>query len=115
MRVVHAESASDLEQTTLAEAASADIVVMAAAVADYRPVAPTDGKRTKSGERWTVELEPTTDILARLGEARRPGRMVVGFAAEHGPGGVGPSPRQARPQGRGHDRDERCQPQRHRL
>ncbi len=88
MRVVHAESASDLEQITLAEAASADIVVMAAAVADYRPVAPTDGKRTKSGERWTVELEPTTDILARLGEARRPGRMLVGFAAEHGPGGV---------------------------
>ncbi len=88
IRVLHAESASELEQITLAEAASADIVVMAAAVADYRPVAPAEGKRTKSGERWTVELEPTTDILARLGEARRPGRMVVGFAAEHGPGGV---------------------------
>ena len=44
MRVLHAESAAELEQTTLAEAASADIVVMAAAVADYRLVAPADGK-----------------------------------------------------------------------
>ncbi len=88
MRLLHAESAAELEQTTLAEAASADIVVMAAAVADYRLVAPADGKRTKDGERWTVELEPTTDILARLGEARRPGQLVIGFAAEHGPGGA---------------------------
>ena len=88
MTVLHAESAADLEQLTLAEARESDVIVMAAAVADYRPVAPEQGKRSKSGERWTIELEPTSDILARLGEHRTPGQLIVGFAAEHGPGGV---------------------------
>ncbi len=86
MRVLHAESAQDLERVTLAEAANADIVVMSAAVADYRPVSADSGKRTKSGDRWLVELEPTTDILARLGELRGPGQLLIGFAAEHGDG-----------------------------
>ena len=88
MTVLHAESAADLEQVALEAATDADIVMMAAAVADYRPVAPEPGKRTKSGDRWTIELEPTTDILARLGERRTSGQLVVGFAAEHGPGGA---------------------------
>jgi phosphopantothenoylcysteine decarboxylase / phosphopantothenate---cysteine ligase len=88
MTVLHAESAADLEQVTLDAATDADIVIMAAAVADYRPVAAEPGKRTKSGDRWTIELEPTTDILARLGERRSSGQLVVGFAAEHGPGGA---------------------------
>ena len=88
MRVLYAETAAELERATLAEAAGADVVVMAAAVADYRPVLAEPGKRTKSGESWTVELEPTTDILGRLGELRSPGQLVIGFAAEHGPGGV---------------------------
>jgi phosphopantothenoylcysteine decarboxylase/phosphopantothenate--cysteine ligase len=88
MRVLHAESAADLEAATLAESAGADIVVMAAAVADYRPASAEPGKRTKDGAGWTLELEPTTDILARLGAQRAPGQTLVGFAAEHGEGGL---------------------------
>ncbi len=59
----------------------ADVVVMAAAVADYRPVAPAAGKIKKSGEVRTVTLEPTADILAELGGSGEVGTLV-GFAAE---------------------------------
>jgi phosphopantothenoylcysteine decarboxylase/phosphopantothenate--cysteine ligase len=55
---------------------------MAAAVADYRPGSPHEGKRAKDGSTWTVELEPTTDVLAALGAARSPGQVLVGFAAD---------------------------------
>ena len=88
MRVLHAESAAALEQATLAEGAAADVVVMAAAVSDYRPGDAYTGKRPKSGEPWHVTLEPTTDILKELGSRRTTGQVLVGFAAEHGPGGV---------------------------
>jgi phosphopantothenoylcysteine decarboxylase / phosphopantothenate---cysteine ligase len=88
MRVLHAVTAAELEAVTVAEAAEADVIVMAAAVADYRPAAPESGKRPKSGEPWHMELVPTTDILRRLGELRRPGQVLVGFAAEFGDGAV---------------------------
>ena len=88
MRVLHAVTAGELEAVTVAEAAEADVIVMAAAVADYRPAAPEAGKRPKSGEPWHMELIPTTDILRRLGELRRPGQVLVGFAAEFGDGAV---------------------------
>lgn len=88
MRVLQAESAATLEQATLEAAESADIVVMAAAVSDYRPADAYTGKRPKSGEPWHVTLEPTTDILKELGSRRTTGQVLVGFAAEHGPGGV---------------------------
>ena len=61
---------------------------MAAAVADYRPAAPLEGKRAKSPEGWTVELEPTVDVLARLGAAERNGQVLVGFGAEAGETGL---------------------------
>jgi phosphopantothenoylcysteine decarboxylase/phosphopantothenate--cysteine ligase len=61
---------------------------MAAAVSDYRPADAYTGKRPKSGEPWHVTLEPTTDILKELGSRRTAGQVLVGFAAEHGPGGV---------------------------
>jgi phosphopantothenoylcysteine decarboxylase/phosphopantothenate--cysteine ligase len=86
--VIDAESAAELERVTLAEAAKADVVVMAAAVSDYRPATAAAGKRAKSGDPWHVTLEPTPDILALLGASRRPGQVLVGFAAEHGDGGV---------------------------
>ncbi len=58
---------------------------MAAAVADFRPVAPSEGKIKKSGRaRLRLELEPTTDVLATLARARGEGQTLVGFAAEHG-------------------------------
>ena len=88
MRVVHVETAAELERATLAAAGGADVVVMAAAVSDYRPADAEAGKRTKSGDVWHVTLEPTTDILAGLGAARRPGQVLIGFAAEHGEGGA---------------------------
>lgn len=80
--VVETPSASDLEREALQRGALADVVVMAAAVADYRPAEALATKRPKDAAAWTVELEPTTDILHALGAARRPGQVLVGFAAE---------------------------------
>jgi phosphopantothenoylcysteine decarboxylase/phosphopantothenate--cysteine ligase len=88
MRILRAESAAELERSTLEAAAAADVIVMAAAVSDYRPADTHAGKRPKSGEPWHVTLEPTTDILKELGSRRTAGQVLVGFAAEHGPGGV---------------------------
>jgi phosphopantothenoylcysteine decarboxylase / phosphopantothenate---cysteine ligase len=61
---------------------------MAAAVADYRPSAPRQDKRPKDGAPWTVDLEPTADVLHELGAARRPGQVLVGFAADGAPAGL---------------------------
>jgi phosphopantothenoylcysteine decarboxylase/phosphopantothenate--cysteine ligase len=79
--VVETPTAADLEREALARA-DADVIVMAAAVADYRSVAPLEDKRPKDGAGWTLELEPTSDVLAALGAARRPGQVLVGFAAD---------------------------------
>jgi phosphopantothenoylcysteine decarboxylase/phosphopantothenate--cysteine ligase len=70
-----------MEREALARA-DADVIVMAAAVADYRPAAPEAAKRSKDDAPWTVVLEPTTDVLAGLGAGRRPGQVLVGFAAD---------------------------------
>ena len=72
---------------TLARA-DADLVLMAAAVADYRPAEAREDKRAKDGEPWLVALEPTQDVLAELGRLRRNGQVLVGFAAEHGAEGL---------------------------
>jgi phosphopantothenoylcysteine decarboxylase / phosphopantothenate---cysteine ligase len=88
MRTLQAETAEQLRAATLAEAEAADMIVMAAAVADYRPATPVSGKRGKSDAAWTIELEPTADILAELGRSRRPDQLLIGFAAEHGEGAV---------------------------
>lgn len=79
--VVDTPTAEDLEREALARA-DADVIVMAAAVADYRPPTPLGTKRPKDGEPWTVELAPTNDVLGALGAARRPGQVLVGFAAD---------------------------------
>jgi phosphopantothenoylcysteine decarboxylase/phosphopantothenate--cysteine ligase len=79
--VVETPTAGDLEREALARA-DADVIVMAAAVADYRLSSPSATKRPKDGAPWTVELAPTTDVLAALGAARRPGQVLVGFAAD---------------------------------
>ena len=85
--VVETPSAADLEREALSRA-DADVVVMAAAVADYRAAAPSDAKRVKDGTSWVVELEPTADVLAAIGGARRAGQVIVGFAADEGDGGL---------------------------
>jgi phosphopantothenoylcysteine decarboxylase/phosphopantothenate--cysteine ligase len=86
--LVETPTAADLEREALARAAQADVVVMAAAVADYRPATALARKRPKDTTAWTVELEPTTDVLARLGAQRRDGQLLVGFAADEGEPGL---------------------------
>jgi phosphopantothenoylcysteine decarboxylase/phosphopantothenate--cysteine ligase len=88
VRTIRVETAAELHRATLAESEAADVIVMAAAVADYRPHQPLAGKRTKDGGAWTIELEPTGDVLADLGARRRAGQVLIGFAAEHGDGAV---------------------------
>jgi phosphopantothenoylcysteine decarboxylase / phosphopantothenate---cysteine ligase len=87
VELVAAPTAEDLEREVLARG-GADVVVMAAAVADYRPAAPTVDKRPKGEEPWTVTLEPTRDVLRELGERRRAGQLLVGFAADRGERGL---------------------------
>ena len=81
--VVEVETTEELEREALARADWADVVLMAAAVADYRPARMEAGKRERSGA-WSLELEPTADVLAGLAARRRPGQVLVGFAAEAG-------------------------------
>ncbi len=80
--VVRVESAAEMHQAVLAATAAADVVVMAAAVADYRPAVMADRKIKKTGGPISLELVPTPDILAELCARRRPGQVLVGFAAE---------------------------------
>jgi phosphopantothenoylcysteine decarboxylase / phosphopantothenate---cysteine ligase len=65
-----------------------DVLLLAAAVADYRPAAVAAGKRPKDDAAWTVELEPTDDIAQALGARKRPGQLLVAFGAEHGEEGL---------------------------
>ncbi len=88
VEVVEAPSAADVESEARRLAASADVILMAAAVADYRPAERIEGKRAKTAEPWTVELEPTVDVLALLGEQERNGQVLVGFGAEAGDAGL---------------------------
>jgi phosphopantothenoylcysteine decarboxylase/phosphopantothenate--cysteine ligase len=86
--VVEAPTAADVETEARRLAASADVILMAAAVADYRPAERLEGKREKTAEPWSVELEPTVDVLALLGEQERNGQVLVGFGAEVGDAGL---------------------------
>jgi phosphopantothenoylcysteine decarboxylase/phosphopantothenate--cysteine ligase len=87
IELVEAPTAADLARETLARA-DADVVLMAAAVADYTPREPIGGKRPKSKEPWTITLDPTDDILAALVRRRTNGQVLVGFAADEGESGL---------------------------
>lgn len=80
--IVPVETAAQMQAAVTERADRADVVVMAAAVADFRPVAPSASKIKKDGGVPTITLEPTPDILAGLGATKRPGQVLVGFAAE---------------------------------
>ncbi|MGH9112257.1 MAG: bifunctional phosphopantothenoylcysteine decarboxylase/phosphopantothenate--cysteine ligase CoaBC [Acidimicrobiales bacterium] len=80
--VVRVETAADMEQAVQAAEASADVVLMAAAVADFRPAHVAERKLKKQAGVPEIVLEPTPDILAGLGLRKRPGQTIVGFAAE---------------------------------
>jgi phosphopantothenoylcysteine decarboxylase/phosphopantothenate--cysteine ligase len=79
--MINVESAEQMYNAVMERYEAADIVVKAAAVADYRPVVRSAGKIKKTEERLVIELERTTDILKTLGE-RKAGQFLVGFAAE---------------------------------
>ena len=93
---VPAPGGVDVVQTPTANAmldaalshADADLVLMAAAVADYRPAQALADKRPKDEQAWEVRLEPTTDVLRTLGERRRNDQVLVGFAADQGEQGL---------------------------
>lgn len=81
--IVPVETASEMAEATWVAAAEADIAVMAAAVADFRPVSPLDGKLRRSDGPPVIDLEPTTDVLGGIAAmVDRP--FLVGFAAEVG-------------------------------
>jgi phosphopantothenoylcysteine decarboxylase/phosphopantothenate--cysteine ligase len=81
VEVVHVVTTHQMRDAVLSRLDQATIVIKAAAVADYRPRAQADQKLRRKGP-LTLELEPTEDILAAVVEQRRPGMLVVGFAAE---------------------------------
>ena len=82
VEVVNVESAAEMAQAMKLAAQDADIVIMSAAVADYRPKVYSSGKIKKSDGDLVIELERTEDILLSLGKAKNPGQILVGFAAE---------------------------------
>jgi phosphopantothenoylcysteine decarboxylase / phosphopantothenate---cysteine ligase len=80
--VERVETADDMARSVLSRFADADVVVMAAAVADFRPKAVADEKLKKRDGVPEIVLEPTPDVLALLGERKLPGQLLIGFAAE---------------------------------
>jgi phosphopantothenoylcysteine decarboxylase/phosphopantothenate--cysteine ligase len=82
MDVVDVTSAQDMYQAVMARAAQADIIIKAAAVADYRPAAVAENKVKKSDSDLSLALTRTEDILAQLGAQKRPGQFLCGFSME---------------------------------
>ena len=88
VEVIETPTAADVAREAEARAAASDVVVMAAAVADYRPAETVAGKRAKADADWILSLEPTVDVLRLLGERSRNGQVLVGFGAELGADGL---------------------------
>ncbi len=82
VELVRVESARQMHDAVMAAAPAQDVIIKAAAVADYRPAHTAGEKIKKSGADLTLELTRTPDILAELGAARRPGQFLCGFAME---------------------------------
>jgi phosphopantothenoylcysteine decarboxylase/phosphopantothenate--cysteine ligase len=88
VRRIDVETTADLQRATAAEFPASQVLLMAAAPADFRPEAAAEGKLTREGA-IDLHLRPTEDILAGLVAGRAPGQTIVGFAAEHGGDAVG--------------------------
>jgi phosphopantothenoylcysteine decarboxylase/phosphopantothenate--cysteine ligase len=89
VEVVPVASAAELQAECERRFERCDVLLMAAAVADFRPAQSVEGKLKKRGhERLELALEPTPDVLSSLTRRRRPEQTIVGFAAEHGPDAV---------------------------
>ena len=78
------QTAAELAGACRRELAYCDVLLMSAAVADFRPTGPVDGKLKKDAGIPKLELEPTEDVLGQVAQRRRPDQIIVGFAAEHG-------------------------------
>ena len=87
VEVVETPTADAMLEAALAHR-DVDLVLMAAAVADYRPAERLDEKRPKDERDWELRLEPTTDVLRTLAERRTNGQVLVGFAADRGESGL---------------------------
>ena len=89
VRVERVGTATELREACEREFPDCDVLLMAAAVADFRPIDRVEGKIKKGGrEHLRLELEPTADIVCGLSARRRPDQTLVAFAAEHGTGGI---------------------------
>jgi phosphopantothenoylcysteine decarboxylase/phosphopantothenate--cysteine ligase len=84
VRLERVETTQELEEVVRRELPDADVLIMAAAPADYRPTHPQAEKRARGTGEWSLALEPTSDILSTTRSARKEGSVVVGFALETG-------------------------------
>jgi phosphopantothenoylcysteine decarboxylase/phosphopantothenate--cysteine ligase len=84
---VTVETTAELEAAVRERFPATDVLIMAAAPADFRPAEALDAKIPR-GDRLSVELEPTDDIVAAAAAGKRPDQTVIGFAAEHGEGAL---------------------------
>ena len=84
VRMKRVDSTEELEDAVRTELPAADVLVMAAAPADYRPSSPSDSKRSRIDGALAISMVPTTDVLDATREARKSGSVVVGFALETG-------------------------------
>lgn len=82
VKVVDITSAQDMYDAVIAEAGNSDIIIKAAAVADYRPSTVADNKIKKTDGDMSIPLERTTDILKTLGENKKEGQFLCGFSME---------------------------------
>jgi phosphopantothenoylcysteine decarboxylase/phosphopantothenate--cysteine ligase len=82
VEIVNVQTAAEMQEAVLARAADMDVIVQAAAVADFRPKAPPEYKLKKDEGIPDIVLEPTHDFSIDLGRAKRPDQVLVGFAAE---------------------------------
>lgn len=80
--VVHVGTAEEMNDAVQARREDADLVLMAAAVADYTPTDPSSSKRKKEDDEWVLHLRRTPDILRMVGDNKRPDQVLVGFALE---------------------------------
>ena len=85
-RVLRFRSSRDLEALLLERAPACDVLIMAAAVADYRPTQTHAGKLPRTGDALTITLEPVPDLLARTTPQLRAGSVAIGFALEEDAG-----------------------------
>ncbi len=82
VHLIQVHTAAEMAEACIQRADNCDLVVLAAAVADYRPAHTELQKIKKSGQAMTLQLEPTTDIAATLGAAKKTNQVFVGFALE---------------------------------